>query len=207
MLILLLSTGIYRCKFHPNLNNFLSWKLCILNCCLQIISYFVQASICKRVCCEVDSHDLEIKWHDIDVMASNDIVIWGYEYQVPLSRLLLKVDNSSMAFAQDCSNSIANTLDLLQSCAKPLNWTRIMQIFNTLAPGRFEWNFRHVIFKQILVIDGWGISCEINCPDMNVTGHHWWPVSIGSGNGLVPSGNTPLPEPMLTRIYVTKLHH
>ena len=33
--------------------------------------------------------------------------------------------------------------------------------FNSLAPGRFEWNFRHVIFKQILVIDGWVISCEI----------------------------------------------
>ena len=32
---------------------------------------------------------------------------------------------------------------------------------NSLAPGKFEWNFRHVIFKQILVIDGWGISCEI----------------------------------------------
>ena len=33
--------------------------------------------------------------------------------------------------------------------------------FNTLSPGKFEWNFRHVIFKQILVIDGWCISCEI----------------------------------------------
>ena len=33
--------------------------------------------------------------------------------------------------------------------------------FNSLAPGKFEWNFRRVIFKQILVIDGWGISCEI----------------------------------------------
>ena len=32
---------------------------------------------------------------------------------------------------------------------------------NSLAPGKFEWNFRHVIFKQILVIEGWGISCEI----------------------------------------------
>ena len=38
-------------------------------------------------------------------------------------------------------------------------WT--MLNFNSLAPGNFEWNFRHVIFKQILVIDGWGISCEI----------------------------------------------
>ena len=33
--------------------------------------------------------------------------------------------------------------------------------FNSLAPGKFEWNFRHVIFKQILVIAGWGTSCEI----------------------------------------------
>ena len=32
---------------------------------------------------------------------------------------------------------------------------------NSLAPGRFEWNFRYVIFKWILVIDGWGICCEI----------------------------------------------
>ena len=32
---------------------------------------------------------------------------------------------------------------------------------HSLAPGKFEWNFRHVIFKQILVIYGWGISCEI----------------------------------------------
>ena len=32
---------------------------------------------------------------------------------------------------------------------------------NSLAPGKFAWNFRYVIFKQILVIDGRCISCEI----------------------------------------------
>ena len=32
---------------------------------------------------------------------------------------------------------------------------------NSLVPGQFEWNFRHVIFKQSLVIDDWGISCGI----------------------------------------------
>ena len=36
-----------------------------------------------------------------------------------------------------------------------------MSCLNSLAPGKFEWNFRHVIFKQILVIDGWSISCQI----------------------------------------------
>ena len=32
---------------------------------------------------------------------------------------------------------------------------------NSLAPGKFEWSFKYVIFKQILVIDGWGMSSEI----------------------------------------------
>ena len=35
------------------------------------------------------------------------------------------------------------------------------QWVNSLAPGKFDWNFTHVIFKQVLAIDGWGISCEI----------------------------------------------
>ena len=32
--------------------------------------------------------------------------------------------------------------------------------FNSLAPGKFEWNFRYAILKQMLVIDDWGISLE-----------------------------------------------
>ena len=30
-----------------------------------------------------------------------------------------------------------------------------------------------------------------------------WQINIGSGNGLVPSGNKPLPEPLLIQIYIT----
>ena len=37
------------------------------------------------------------------------------------------------------------------------------------------------------------------CPNMNVSWLHWWSVIIGSGNGLVPSGNKPLPESILPR--------
>ena len=33
--------------------------------------------------------------------------------------------------------------------------------FNSLAPVKFEWNFRCLIFQIISVIDGWGISCEL----------------------------------------------
>ena len=35
---------------------------------------------------------------------------------------------------------------------------------------------------------------------MNVTGLQWWSVNIGSCNGLVPSGDKPLPEPMVTQM-------
>ena len=42
-----------------------------------------------------------------------------------------------------------------------------------------------------------------NCPQVNATNMtrpHWGLTDIGAGNGLVPSGNKPLPEPMLTKI-------
>ena len=71
---------------------------------------------------------------------------------------------------------------------------------NSLAPGRLK--FRLVIFKPILVNVGWGIAYEIAL--------RWMPQDITddkSGNGLVPSGNKPLPEPMLTQIYVAKWRH
>ena len=32
---------------------------------------------------------------------------------------------------------------------------------NSLAPGKFEWNFRHLIFQIISVIDGWVVSCQL----------------------------------------------
>ena len=34
---------------------------------------------------------------------------------------------------------------------------------------------------------------------MNATGPYWLQVNIGSGDGMVPSGNKPLPEPLLTK--------
>ena len=39
----------------------------------------------------------------------------------------------------------------------------LFMVINLLAPGpgKFKWNVRHVIVKQIFVIDEWFISCEI----------------------------------------------
>ena len=42
---------------------------------------------------------------------------------------------------------------------------------------------------------------------MNISWLYWWSVNIGSGNGLVPSGNKPLPEPILTQISDTIWRH
>ena len=35
----------------------------------------------------------------------------------------------------------------------------------------------------------------------------WWSVNSGWANGLVPFGNKPLPEPVLTQSYVTSWSH
>ena len=54
---------------------------------------------------------------------------------------------------------------------------------NSFAPGKFEWNFRHVILKQIFMIDGWGIFCEITLIwlSLDFTNDQ---VNIGSSNGM-----------------------
>ena len=41
--------------------------------------------------------------------------------------------------------------------------------FSSLAIGKFECNFRYITFKEILVIDGWGISCDIALIRMSIT--------------------------------------
>ena len=78
--------------------------------------------------------------------------------------------------------------------------------FNSLALGRWGCNLKLVNFLwgiDILNIILW------NCPQVNAPRTHWWSVNIGSGNGLVPSCNKPLPEPMLTKIchYMSPLSH
>ena len=56
---------------------------------------------------------------------------------------------------------------------------------NSLAPDKFEWNFRYVIFKQILVFDGWCIYCDIALIWMSLDftddlGQHWFRSWLGA---------------------------
>ena len=58
------------------------------------------------------------------------------------------------------------------------------------------------MFKCVLVITFLSISDTMYCLYVNDAGSWQMSVRIGLGNGLVLSGNKPLPESMLTRIYV-----
>ena len=48
-----------------------------------------------------------------------------------------------------------------QNSIEGLMWNDITPVLYSLAPGKFEWNFRYLIFQIISVIDSWGISCEL----------------------------------------------
>ena len=62
---------------------------------------------------------------------------------------------------------------------------------------------QHQIIKFQTHFNNWYLKYSLeNCYQVNATTPHWLLVKIGSGNGLVPSGNKPLHEPMLTQIFV-----
>ena len=80
------------------------------------------------------------------------------------------------------------------------NYPLPYHFINPLAPGGFDYglkfqtHFKDKYLKYFL----W------NCYQVNATTLHWSSVKIGS---LLPDGTKPLPEPMLTQIYVTIWRH
>ena len=48
---------------------------------------------------------------------------------------------------------------------------------NSLAPGKFQRNFRKVIFQLILVVDGWRIACKIVLK--------WMPMDLTDGKSTL----------------------
>ena len=67
--------------------------------------------------------------------------------------------------------NITNTWTLLYNLTKICIFQEVLwiihtghwdkSIINSLAPGKFESNFRYLISQITSVIDGWGISCEL----------------------------------------------
>ena len=48
--------------------------------------------------------------------------------------------------------------------------TSLVPIFNSLAPGRFKWNFKN----NLIFSDSWLRYLLWNCPQMNIAGPYWW---------------------------------
>ena len=82
----------------------------------------------------------------------------------------------------------------------------IIPIINSLAPGNCGSNLRLSILKFIPRIDILRFFLW-NCPHVNAKRPHLWLVNNVSGNGLMLSGIKPLPEPMLTHVYLAIWHH
>ena len=85
--------------------------------------------------------------------------------EIPLSQMSLNLTDDKSALVQVMAWCREATIHYLNQCwsrsMSPYGVTRPQWVVNSLVPGKFEWNFRYVIFKRISVIDGWGMSCEI----------------------------------------------
>ena len=77
-----------------------------------------------------------------------------------MSFMTLKYDLSSVAaFATVQNHHIVHSVR--HQWVITSHHSFVMWLINSLAPGKFEWHFRYLIFQIISVIDGWGISCEL----------------------------------------------
>ena len=81
-------------------------------------------------------------------------------------------------------------------CSGP-DWLLLCTV-NSFVAGGSGSDFKSIIFKCVIENSSFDTQCEIALQENTKE----WEVNTGSGNGLVPSGTKPSPEPMLTQIYV-----
>ena len=112
-------------------------------------------------------------------------------HKEPVTRKMFPFDDVIMIILvhpkPEVSNESSFSGVVLTSCATKLTHWPLGNL-NEILDIKFQTDFSDWWLRHLL----W------NCLNMNVTGLHWWSVNIGSGNGLVPSVNKPLPEPMST---------
>ena len=83
---------------------------------------------------------------------------WYFAYWCPVSICHQVISICAI----ECVGNACSGLQISTTCA--------FWMFNSLAPRKFEWNFRWVIFVLNLVIDGWCISGKIAL--------RWMPLSL-----------------------------
>ena len=89
--------------------------------------------------------------------------------------------------------------DVIQTVKEKSHHVEVYPLQNNLLTHCGLGDFNEILAEYFSSQLEW-LMAEILAVKLNVTRPYWWSVNIGSGNGLVPSGNKPLPEPMLTQI-------
>ena len=96
-------------------------------------------------------------------------------------------------------------LIIVLSNFRELDFQLSLDAFNSLAPERCSSNLKKCNFQTHL-LEWYHDYFPVQIFSYECHRNHWQ-VNIGSGNGLVPSVNKPLPEPMLTQAYVAIWRH
>ena len=119
-------------------------------------------------------------------------VMWGY-----YNTMIFIQKTHFNRLMQERHNSNANTLELRLSCTNP-------SLCRCLQNGR---HFVQVTIckSNVRLLSNWSPNYlhiqSDKCDTFDFAREpHWWLVKIGSDNGLVLSGNKPLPEPLSTKI-------
>ena len=91
---------------------------------------------------------------------------------------------------------------------KPLPGPIMVKLPTHICATRPQWVKHRVIVEHMPEIKFTGSrALLINIAQVNAKIIPWWLVNFNSDNGLVPSGNKPLSELMLTQIYVAIWRH
>ena len=78
----------------------------------------------------------------------------------------------------------------------------IKEMGNSLTLGQCDYYFENILdLEDIFVIDSMRIATGSSFEICSA----WQVVNTGSGNGLVPDGTEPLPDPVLTQIYLATM--
>ena len=149
----------------------------------------------RMSCFKMQSKTVSKKSNNIYLLRWNLTCTW--DTQTGSASCTFHQGSKSLSAVEDPVEMLLSTALLAARSVLMLLWKagRFSARSLVKSPERYKWNCGGVSFKPVLAIDHWG-----NCTRMFVIGPHWSYVNIGSGQGLVPPGNKPWSEPMLTKI-------
>ena len=130
-----------------------------INACLRRRLDFIFPMICDRRSKDIVNHGLYPVIPEYRGFSTSRVKVYRYAIQWFVHRCIKLTVNQKAIYCHIHQLAIQSQ----QQWAKIIGATNdqcIQDVANSLAPGRFEWNFANVIFKLISVNDAWGISCE-----------------------------------------------